>query len=109
MRDAKGIRMQTFGLNYDVKPECVEDFQKTLMELIETMKRTDGHVETRLYADVAKPNSMVIYSNWDTKAAFSNFFRSDVFQQKIKDTVNMLESMPTHLSGQNVRLIKPAD
>ncbi len=101
--------MQTFGLNYDVKPECTEDFKKTLMDLIETMNDNEGHVETRLFADVAKPNSMVIYSNWETKAAFSNFFRSATFQQKIKDTVDMLESTPTHLSGQNVRLIKPPE
>jgi len=101
--------MQTFGLNYDVKPECVEDFKQTLMDLIETMKDSEGHVETRLFVDVAKPSSMVINSNWETKADFSNFFRSAAFQQKLKDTVNMLESTPTHLFGQNVRLIKPPE
>ena len=101
--------MQTFGLNYEVKPECIEDFKSALMQLIDTMNHCDGHIETRLYADVAQPNSMVIYSNWKTKAEFSDFFRSDTFQEALKDTVDMLESKPTHLAGQNVRLIKPAE
>jgi len=98
--------MQTFGLNYDVKPECAEEFKNTLLQLIETMKEADGHVETRLFADVVQPNSMIIYSNWKTKAEFADFFRSETFQKAMKDAANMLESKPTHLTGQNVRLIK---
>ena len=99
--------MQTFGLNYDVKPERTEDFKKTLMQLIESMQSCDGHIETRLYSDVAQPNSMMIYSNWKTKAQFTDFVRSDTFEQARNDAVNMLESKPTHLAGQNIRLIKP--
>jgi len=101
--------MQTFGLNYDVKPECTEDFKKTLMELIETMKRCDGHVETKLYSDVAQPNSMMIYSNWKTKAEFADFVKSDTFQTALKEAVGMLESKPSHFSGQDIRLIKSAE
>ena len=101
--------MQTFGLNYDVKPDCTEDFKKTLMQLIETMKGCDGHVETKLFSDVAQPNSMMIYSNWKTKAEFAEFVRSDTFQQALKEAVDMLESKPSHFSGQDIRLIKPAE
>ena len=101
--------MQTFGLNYVVKPECTEDFKKTLMELIETMKRCEGHVETKLFSDVAQPNSMMIYSDWKTKAEFANFVKSDTFQTALKDAVGMLESKPSHVTGQAIRLIKSAE
>ena len=81
--------MQTFGLNYDVKPERTEEFKKTLLQLIDAMKACDGHVETRLYSDVAQPNSMMIYSNWKTKAEFGDFVRSDTFQGALTEAVEM--------------------
>jgi quinol monooxygenase YgiN len=101
--------MQSFGLNYDVKPERTEDFKKTLMDLIETMKGAEGHVETRLYADVTRPNSMMIYSDWKTKAQFADFVRSDTFKQALSEAVAMLESKPSHFTGENIRLIKPPE
>lgn len=101
--------MQTFGLNYDVKPERTEDFKETLMQLIAAMQSRDGHVETRLFSDVAQPNSMMIYSNWRTKAEFAEFVRSDTFRQALNDAVEMLEGKPTQFAGQNIRLIKPAE
>ena len=101
--------MQTFGLNYDVKPECIEDFKKTLMQLIDTMQRRDGHVETKLFSDVAQPNSMMIYSNWKTKSEFADFVKSDTFKEALTEAVGMLESTPSHFAGQDIRLIKPAE
>ena len=98
--------MQTFGLNYQVKPDCVEDFKAALVQLIEAMKAYDGHVETKLYADVTQPNSMMIYSDWKTKAAFASFFRSETFQKALEETTAMLESSPTHMAGQDLRLVK---
>lgn len=100
--------MQSFGLNYHVKPDRVEEFKMTLMQLIEVMKSCDGHVETRLYADVSQPNSMMIYSDWKTKAQFGDFVRSDTFRQALTEAVEMLEDKPTHVAGQDIRLIKPA-
>jgi quinol monooxygenase YgiN len=98
--------MQTFGLNYQVKPDCVEDFKAALVQLIEAMKGYDGHVETKLYADVTQPNSMMIYSDWKTKAEFASFFRSKEFQKALEETTPMLESHPTHMAGQDIRLVK---
>ena len=98
--------MQTFGLNYQVKPECVDDFKEALVQLIETMKSYEGHVETKLFVDVTQANSMMIYSDWKTKAEFAAFYRSEAFQKALKDTIGMLESHPTHMAGQDLRLIK---
>ena len=98
--------MQSFGLNYEVKPERVEDFKSTLMQLIKDMDSHEGHVETKLFSDVAQPNSMMIYSNWKTKAEFVSYFRSESFQEALKEAMDMLESRPTHMAGQSIRLIK---
>jgi quinol monooxygenase YgiN len=100
------LAMQTFGLNYQVKPESAEDFKAALVQLIETMKAYDGHVETKLYADVTQPNSMMIYSDWRTKAEFAAFFRSETFKDALGKTTGMLESSPTHMAGQDIRLVK---
>jgi len=98
--------MQTFGLNYEVKSELTEEFKGTLMQLISEMQRCEGHIETRLYSDVARPASMMIYSNWKTKAEFATFVRSDVFKVAIQKASAMLDSSPTHFAGENIRLIK---
>jgi len=98
--------MQTFGLNYDVKPGLTEEFVKTLMNLVDAMQSVDGHIETRVFSDVAQPNSIMIYSNWNTKAQFAEFFRSDTFKRAQSDAIEMLEHKPTHFAGQNIRLIK---
>ncbi len=100
--------MQTFGLNYDVKIGRIEEFQEATRQLIEVMQGCEGHIETRLFSDVAKPNSMMIYSNWKTKAEFGDFIRSDIFRQALDAASDMLENKPTHFASQNIRLIKPS-
>jgi quinol monooxygenase YgiN len=101
--------MQTFGLNYDVKPERVEEFKATLMQLFQAMRACDGHIESRLFSDVEEPNLMMIYSNWKTKAEFGDFVRSETFRDALKEAVDMLRSTPEHFAGENIRLIKPAE
>ena len=72
------------------------EFQTYSLEVIEAMQGFEGHVETRLYADVARPNSMIIYSNWESIDHFRAFMRSDAFKAATGDTRDMLEGMPTH-------------
>ena len=87
--------MQTIGMNYDIKPERVEDFKEHTKAVIEAMQDFDGHVETRLYADAFRPNSMMIYSAWDSVEQFQVFMRSDAFRQAIGEPTDMLEGMPS--------------
>ena len=88
--------MKTFGLNYGIKPQYVNEFKDYSMKVIDLMKEWDGHNETRLYIDAAKPNSMMIYSNWETVEQFKNFMKSDAFKGAIGATYDMLEGMPSH-------------
>jgi quinol monooxygenase YgiN len=101
--------MQSFGLNYEVKPGLVDEFKNTMLQLIEEMNLAEGHIETKVFADVENPNSMMIYSDWKTKAEFSDFIKSDTFKDALEEAVKMLESQPTHFLGENVRLIKRPD
>ena len=88
--------MKTFGLNYDIKPQYVEEFKTYSLNVIDLMQEWPGHVETRLYIDAAKPNSMMIYSNWESAEQFKDFMKSDAFKGAINSTHDMLESMPSH-------------
>lgn len=88
--------MQTLGLNYDVKPEYVDEFVEYSLQVLDAMQGFEGHIETRLYRDVARPNSMMIYSNWESVDHFRSFMRSDAFKAATGDTRNMLERMPSH-------------
>jgi len=101
--------MQSFGLNYEVKPEHTEEFKKIMADLIAVMEKIEGHVETKVFSDVAQPDSMMIYSNWKTKAQFAGFVRSETFQTAMSNAVALLDSKPTHFAGENIRLIKPAE
>lgn len=88
--------MVTFGLNYDVKPEYVEEFMKISRAAVAAMQGVEGHKETRLYQDVDRPNSYLIYSDWETKEAFTAFMRSDAFKQVQSAGREMLENPPRH-------------
>ena len=88
--------MQTIGMNYDVKPERVDEFVEYSLKVLEAMNGFDGHVETRLYADVTRPNSLMIYSNWESVDQFNVFMRSAAYNQAIGETSGMLEGIPSH-------------
>ncbi|MFN8674691.1 MAG: antibiotic biosynthesis monooxygenase [Candidatus Sericytochromatia bacterium] len=88
--------MITFGLNYDVKQEFVEKFLKVSYEAIELMGTLKGHQDTKLYSDVKKPNSFLIYSEWETQEDLKNFMRSEAFKTVQTMGIEMLEARPKH-------------
>ncbi len=88
--------MVTFGLNYDVKEGHVEEFESYSLKVIGNMDGFKGHVDTRLYKDVAKPNSFMIYSHWETPEDFRGFMQSDAFKSVQNQTRDILEGPPKH-------------
>lgn len=88
--------MITFGLNYDVKAEFVDEFVGVSQKAIELIKTLDGHIQTTLYKDVANPNCFLIYSEWEQDQHFKDFVRSEAFKQVQTMTVDMLERRPKH-------------
>lgn len=90
------LTLVTFGLNYDVKPGHTEEFERITRETLELMKGVEGHRETRLYRDVDSPESYLIYSDWETKEAFSAFIRSDAFKEVQSLGREILANPPRH-------------
>ena len=88
--------MNTIGLNYDVKPEFVEDFKEYTKQVMDAMQGFEGHIETRLYADAFKPTSLMIYSEWENVSLFRAFVTSDAFKEAQKGGAKMLAGRPSH-------------
>jgi heme-degrading monooxygenase HmoA len=88
--------MLTFGLSYDVKPERQQEFEAITEAAVGLMKNMKGHRETRLFQDVHRRNSYMIYSDWDTREDFMAFLKSPEFAQAQTAGRDMLESRPRH-------------
>lgn len=88
--------MITFGLNYDVKEAHVAEFVRISREALAMIHTLEGHVQTVLYANVDKPNSFLIYSEWDNDDHFKAFMKSDAFKAVQTMTGDMLEQRPKH-------------
>lgn len=88
--------MVTFGLNYDVKPPHRRQFERTCQEVIAAMRAMSGHVETRLYGDLSRPNSYLVYSQWDSPEAFAAFMRSEAFKAAQRFGREILDGPPRH-------------
>ncbi|MBC7475907.1 MAG: antibiotic biosynthesis monooxygenase [Candidatus Sericytochromatia bacterium] len=88
--------MLTFGLNYDVKPEHVEEFLKITRQVLNAMPSFEGHVHTVMYSDIDKPNSFMIYSEWESNEVFKGFIGSKAFKDVQNMSSDMLENRPRH-------------
>ena len=88
--------MITFGLNYDVKPEFVQNFVDIANSVLGVMDTFQGHVNTVLYSNYSKPNSFLMYSEWETNEDFKAFIGSQAFKDVQNMSVDMLEGRPKH-------------
>jgi heme-degrading monooxygenase HmoA len=71
--------MTTIGMHYDVVPGKEEEFEKGFLKVIDYLKTVAGHVESRLYEDVASTGSYLILSQWNDKDSFQRFLQSPEF------------------------------
>lgn len=79
-----------------MKPGHGEEFERVTREALEVMRSVDGHRETRLYRDVDRPDSYLIYSDWETREAFAAFMRSEAFKQVQTLGREILAGPPRH-------------
>ena len=61
--------MVTIGMNYDVQPGKENLFEEKFHAVLASFAAGSGHVNTRLYRDVATPQSYLIHSEWETREA----------------------------------------
>ena len=89
--------MTTIGMQYEVKPGKEEEFEKGFLAVLEVLRTLPGHVESRLYEDVASVGSYMIMSRWASKEAYSAFLRSEAFKSAVAwGKAEILRSRPTH-------------
>lgn len=90
--------MVTVGLYYDVLPGKGPEFRDKFRAVVEAMNRSvAGHKATHLYQRVDDPDSFAIISEWEDRASFLAFVRSEAFREVTawgRETV--LRNAPRH-------------
>ena len=89
--------MVTIGMNYEVLEGKDEPFEKKFAIVLGAMKDTAGHRSTYLYKDVFSERSYLVISEWNTRATFDDFVRSETFR-KVTDwgITAILATRPSH-------------
>ena len=73
--------MVTIGMNYVVLPGKGEIFENAFKAVLTAMQSNPGHTGSHLFKDVENPQSYMILSDWNDKAAFDAFIQSDAFRK----------------------------
>ena len=87
----------TMGMFYTVKPDYREDFVEKFGEVGGLLDDMDGHLETRLLANVGDENDMFISSQWEAKEDAMEFFRGDAFRDTVDWGREVLDDRPRHV------------
>ncbi|MGH7294264.1 MAG: antibiotic biosynthesis monooxygenase family protein [Polyangiaceae bacterium] len=89
--------MITVGMHYDVREGKEKAFEDGFASIERALRGAAGHTSSRLFRDVAKPRSYLIYSEWKTVEAFQGFIKSDAFRAAVNwGKEEILESRPRH-------------
>ena len=89
--------MTTIGMHYDVLPGREEEFEQGFLKVLEFLKTLPGHVESRMFEDVASTGSYVILSSWQSKEDFEKFLHSAEFKKVTEwGKAEMLRGRPKH-------------
>ena len=72
--------MITVGMHYDVREGKEKAFEEGFASIEKALRGAAGHTLSRLYRDVAKPRSYMIYSEWSSIEEFQKFIQSDEFR-----------------------------
>ncbi|HEX8911871.1 MAG TPA: antibiotic biosynthesis monooxygenase [Humisphaera sp.] len=87
----------TIGMHYDVREGKEQTFVDGFLGVIEHLKGVPGHVESRLFEDVASKGSYLILSQWQDKASFEAFIHSQAFRDVTAwGTAEILRGRPRH-------------
>ena len=89
--------MTTIGMQYDVIPGKEEEFEKGFLGVIEHLKSVAGHVESKMYEDVASTGSYLILSQWRDRESFDGFLRSPEFAKVTSwGRTEIMRGRPSH-------------
>jgi len=89
-------------MHYDVIAGKEEEFEKGFLGVIAHLAKVAGHIESRLFSDVATEGSYLIMSQWDSKQNFENFIHSPEFKSVVSwGKAEILRGRPLHKVYQN--------
>jgi heme-degrading monooxygenase HmoA len=89
--------MITVGMHYDVREGKEQAFEQGFGSIERALREAPGHTSSRLYRDVAKPRSYLIYSEWTSVEEFQKFISSDAFRAAVTwGKEQILEGRPRH-------------
>ena len=71
--------MVTIEMNYTVLAGREQVFERAFKQVLEAMKGMPGHTASHLYKNVDAERSYLILSEWNEKAAFDTFIKSEAF------------------------------
>ena len=89
--------MTTIGMHYDVIAGKEPEFESGFAAVVAHLAKVSGHVESRLYRDVAVQGSYLILSQWQSKETFQAFIQSPEFRTTVSwGKAEILRSRPRH-------------
>lgn len=89
--------MITVGMNYHVLPGKETMFEDVFRAVLKVMNEMPGHAKSALYRDVNEPGKYLIVSEWNDRAAFDGFIRSERFRGVANwGKEQVLAGRPTH-------------
>ena len=89
--------MTTIGMHYDVIPGKEREFEQGFYGVLDHLKQRPGHIDSRLYQDVAAAGSYLILSQWSTKESFEAFIHSPEFRGAVNwGKAEILRGRPRH-------------
>jgi chlorite dismutase len=87
----------TMGMFYTVKPDYRKEFVEKFDDVGGVLADMDGHIETRLLANVGDENDMFISSRWEAKEDAMEFFSGDAFRETVDWGRDVLDDRPRHV------------
>jgi chlorite dismutase len=87
----------TMGMFYEVQPDHREDFREKFATVGGLLEELEGHLDTRLLANVEDENDMFIASQWASKEDAMGFFRSEEFADTVDWGRDVLADRPRHV------------
>ena len=89
--------MTTIGMQYEVIPGKEDEFEQGFLKVLEFLKTLPGHIESRMFEDVASVGSYLILSQWRSREDFDRFIHSDEFGKVTQwGKAELLRSRPRH-------------
>jgi len=87
----------TMGMFYQVQPDYREEFEEKFETVGGLLAEMEGHLDTRLLANVEDENDMFIASQWASKDDAMGFFRSEEFADTVDWGRDVLADRPRHV------------